>query len=156
MPLLRALLALAATGPAAFWRYYVPTTRSTTMPAATAASGGGERFVIVGDLNSDPFDRDSLPGAAQQVLSAHRVIDPASGSDGAAEAANSGHRGDPRLDTADFGEPEPGNPRVDYVLPSEPLEVLGSGVFWPVAADPLARLNDASDHHATWVDLRVR
>jgi hypothetical protein len=29
-------------------------------------------------------------------------------------------------------------------------------VFWPVKPDPLARLNDASDHHATWVDLRVK
>jgi hypothetical protein len=112
--------------------------------------------VIVGDQNSDPFDGDSLPGAAQQILTAPRVLDPAPGSDGAAEAANPGHEGDPRLDTADFGEPEPGNLRVDYVLPSRPMEVLGSGVFWPVAADPLARLNDASDHHAVWVDLRVR
>jgi Endonuclease/Exonuclease/phosphatase family len=39
--------------------------------------------------------------------------------------------------------------------PSRPMDVRGSGVFWPVAADPLARLNDASDHHATWVDLRL-
>ena len=90
------------------------------------------------------------------------MIDPAPGSDGAVEAArlqggpNLTHRGDPRLDTADFGEPAPGNLRVDYVLPSKPMDVVGSGVFWPVAADPLARLNDASDHHATWVDLRVR
>jgi hypothetical protein len=30
-----------------------------------------------------------------------------------------------------------------------------SGVFWSVAVDPLARLNDASDHHPTWVDLGV-
>jgi hypothetical protein len=36
------------------------------------------------------------------------------------------------------------------------MNVLGSGVFWPVAADPPARLDDASDHHATWVDLRVQ
>ncbi len=90
------------------------------------------------------------------LLTAHRVLDPAPASDGGAEAANAGHQGDPRVDTADFGEPEPGNLRVDYVLPSKPMQVLGSGVFWPVTADSLARLNDASDHHATWVDLRVR
>ena len=90
------------------------------------------------------------------------MIDPQPGSDGGVEAArlqggpNLTHRGDPRVDTADFSEPAPGNLRVDYVLPSRPLQVRGSGVFWPVAADPLARLNDASDHHLVWVDLRVR
>jgi hypothetical protein len=29
-------------------------------------------------------------------------------------------------------------------------------VFWPVAADPLARLNDASDHRLVWMDLQLR
>ena len=143
----------------AFWRLYV-------QPGAAGAAlyddagrrgglGGGERFVIMGDQNSDPLDGDSLPGAAEQILTAHRVTDPAPASDGGVEAANPGHRGDPRLDTADFSDPAPGNLRVDYVLPSKPMEVRGSGVFWPVAADPLARLNDASDHHATWADLRL-
>jgi hypothetical protein len=144
----------------AFWRQYVqPGAHGEALyddAGRRGGLGGGERFVIMGDHNSDPFDGDSLPGAAQQILTAHRVLDPAPASDGGAEAANADHQGDPRVDTADFGEPEPGNLRVDYVLPSKPLQVLGSGVFWPVTADPLARLNDASDHHATWVDLRVR
>jgi hypothetical protein len=144
----------------AFWRHYVqPGEQADALyddAGRRGGLGGRERFVILGDHNSDPFDGDSLPGAAQQMLTAHRVVDPAPASDGAAEAANAGHAGDPRLDTADFAEPEPGNLRVDHVLPSHPLDVVGSGVFWPVAADPLARLNDASDHHATWVDLRMR
>jgi endonuclease/exonuclease/phosphatase family metal-dependent hydrolase len=147
----------------AFWRLYV-SGDADALYDDTDRSGGlpdGEPFVILGDHNSDPLDGDSLPGAADQILTADRVIDPAPGSDGAVEAAelqsgdNATHRGDPRLDTADFSEPAPGNLRVDYVLPSEPLEVRGSGVFWPVAADPLSRLNDASDHHLTWVDVRV-
>jgi endonuclease/exonuclease/phosphatase family metal-dependent hydrolase len=143
----------------AFWRLYVqPGAAGEALyddAGRRGGLGGGERFVITGDQNSDPLDGDSLPGAADQILTAHRVVDPAPSSDGAAEAANPGHRGDPRLDTADFSDPTPGNLRVDYVLPSRPLEVRGSGVFWPVSADPLARLNDASDHHATWVDLRL-
>jgi endonuclease/exonuclease/phosphatase family metal-dependent hydrolase len=143
----------------AFWRLYVqPGAAGDALyddAGRRGGLGGGERFVIMGDQNSDPLDGDSLPGAADQILTANRVIDPAPSSDGAAEAANPGHRGDPRLDTADFSDPTPGNLRVDYVLPSRPMDVLGSGVFWPVAADPLARLNDASDHHATWVDLRL-
>jgi endonuclease/exonuclease/phosphatase family metal-dependent hydrolase len=150
----------------AFWRQYVqPGAQSRALyddQGRRGGLGGGERFVILGDQNSDPVDGDSLPGAAEQLLSAHRVVDPTPGSAGAVEAAqrdggaNDSHRGDPRLDTADFGEPVPGNLRVDYVLPSEPMQVQSSGVFWPVADDQLARLNDASDHHATWVDLRVR
>jgi hypothetical protein len=149
----------------AFWRQYVQPGKAADAfvdEGRRGGLGGGERFVIVGDNNSDPFDGDSVAGAAQQILTAHRVIDPAPSSDGAAEAAqlqggpNLTHRGDPRLDTADFGEPAPGNLRVGYVLPSEPMKVMGSGVFWPVVADPLSRLNDASDHHATWVDLRVQ
>lgn len=143
----------------AFWRLYVqPGAAGEALyddAGRRGGLGGGERFVIMGDQNSDPRDGDSLPGAADQILTAHRVVDPAPSSDGAAEAANPGHRGDPHLDTADFSDPTPGNLRVDYVLPSRPLEVRGSGVFWPVTADPLARLNDASDHHATWVDLRL-
>jgi hypothetical protein len=150
----------------AFWRQYVQPGKAADAlyddKGKRGGLGGGERFVILGDQNSDPLDGDSLPGAAQQILTAHRVIDSAPGSDGAVEAAqlqggpNLTHRGDPRLDTADFGEPVPGNLRVDYVLPSKPMDVVGSGVFWPVKADPLARLNDASDHHTTWVDLRVK
>jgi endonuclease/exonuclease/phosphatase family metal-dependent hydrolase len=143
----------------AFWRLYVqPGAHGDALyddAGRPGGLGGEERFVILGDQNSDPLDGDSLPGAADQILTADRVLDPAPASDGAAEAANPGHRGDPRLDTADFSDPTPGNLRVDYVLPSRPLAVLGSGVFWPVAADPLVRLNDASDHHATWVDLRL-
>ncbi len=122
----------------------------------------GLPVVFAGDMNSDPLDGDSLPGAADQLLTAHRVIDPAQTSEGAVEAAavqggdNAVHEGDPALDTADFGEPVPGNLRVDYVLPSRPLGVVGGGVSWPVAADPLSALNGASDHHLVWVDLRVR
>lgn len=149
-----------------FWRQYVqPGRASKALHDDDGVRGGlrgGERFVIMGDQNSDPFDGDSLPGAAQQILTASRVIDPMPGSDGGVEAAavqggpNLTHSGDPRLDTADFSEPVPGNLRVDYVLPSRPMAVRGSGVFWPVAADPLARLNDASDHHLVWVDVAVR
>jgi hypothetical protein len=143
----------------AFWRLYVqPGAHGDALyddAGRRGGLGGEERFVILGDQNSDPLDGDSLAGAADQILTANRVLDPAPASAGAAEAANPGHRGDPRLDTADFSDPTPGNLRVDYVLPSRQLAVLGSGVFWPVAADPLARLNDASDHHATWVDVRL-
>ncbi|MEQ3551170.1 endonuclease/exonuclease/phosphatase family protein [Pseudonocardia nematodicida] len=143
-----------------FWRHYVtPGPLAEALVDDDGVPGGladDAPFVIVGDLNSDPFDGDSFPGAADQILTAPRVIDPEPRSTGGVENANPDHAGDPALDTADFADPVPGNLRVDYALPSEPMEVRGSGVFWPESGDPLARLNEASDHRLTWVDLRVR
>lgn len=124
-------------------------------------------FVVAGDLNSDPLDGDSLPGAARQLLDLARVntsVTPSS--EGAVEAArlqggpNVTHRGDPRFDTADFAEP-PGNIRADYVLPSRDLRIRDARVFWPTQADPLSRLTGtfpfpASDHRLVWVDLDRR
>ena len=122
----------------------------------------GARFVIAGDLNADPVDGESLPGAARQ-LTGHPLVNsavtPASEGGAAASAAqgraNAGHRGDPRFDTADFDDRAPGNLRVDYVLPSAGLEITGAGVFWPAEDEPGAELIDASDHRLVWVDLLV-
>jgi hypothetical protein len=101
----------------AFWRQYVQPGKAANAlyddKGKRGGLGGGERFVILGDHNTDPLDGDSFPGAAQQILTAHRVIDSAPGSDGAVEAArlqggpNLTHRGDPRLDTADSANPFP-------------------------------------------------
>lgn len=49
----------------------------------------------------------------------------------------------------------PGNLRVDYVLPSIDLDVVGSGVYWPTTDDPHAYLNRASDHRLVWIDVRL-
>ena len=120
-------------------------------------------FVIVGDYNSDPVDGDSEPGSIQQLLDNPAVQDPKPTSEGAVEAdqqqggANLQHKGDAKYDTADFNDnPAPGNIRVDYVLPNAGATVTGSGVFWPVAADPLSRLTGVypfptSDHRLVWV-----
>lgn len=128
----------------------------------------GAHFVIAGDLNSDPNDGDSLPGAAQQLLDhplVNTAITPASagGADAAARqgGANAGHTGDPAQDTADFADTAPGNLRVDYVLPSATLQLLDAGVFWPVGADPLygPLFGDypfpTSDHRPVWVDVQI-
>ena len=94
-------------------------------------------------------------------------------SDGAPEAALSGganatHLSPAAQDTADWRDepssgPAPGNMRVDYVLPSIGLTITGSGIFWPEADSPLARLiaKDptggrrpvSSDHRLVWVDV---
>ncbi|MBG6183494.1 hypothetical protein IWX65_001445 [Arthrobacter sp. CAN_A214] len=127
----------------------------------------GERFVILGDQNSDPRDGDSLRGSIDQLLENELVQDPRPTADGAAEAsalqgaANAGHRGDPRHDTADFEDQGVGNLRADYVLPSKTLKVLGSGIYWPKVGTPGSELTGifpfpTSDHRLVSVDVSLR
>ena len=137
---------------------------------ALAGTGREFSFVIVGDMNADPNDGASVPGAIQQLLDHPRVNSsfiPAS--DGAVEASqlqggkNDTQKGDPRYDTADFsdGENGAGNLRCDYVLPSKDLTVKGGGVFWPPTSEPLSRLVQmqptvaTSDHRLVWLDVIV-
>lgn len=123
-------------------------------------SGGlpeGASFVIMGDMNADPFDGDSAPGATAPLLASGLTnvsVTPA-GAGGpalAGDAVNSAHQGDPAFDTADFGEENgPGNLRVDYALPSADLEIVDAGVYWPLDNPAIA----ASDHRLVWVDVVV-
>ena len=120
------------------------------------------RFVIAGDLNTDPQDGDSMPEGIRQLLD-HPLIDTSvtPGSDGAATAAaaqgraNARHSGNPRFDTADFNDKVPGNLRVDYVLPSANLKTVDAGVYWPSPGEPGAGLIDASDHRLVWIDVAL-
>ncbi|MGN9778087.1 endonuclease/exonuclease/phosphatase family protein [Micromonospora sp. H33] len=155
-----------------FWADYVRPGQGRYIYDDDGHRGGlrpGSQFVIAGDLNSDPYDGDSIPGAAQQLLDHPRVnADVTPSSTGAAEAsavqggANTAHRSNPAYDTADFADvPGPGNLRADYVLPSRGLTVRDGGVFWPVASDPLSRLTGtfpfpSSDHRLVWLDVRTR
>lgn len=147
-----------------FWADYVTPGRGGYIHDDRGRRGGlgaGQRFVVAGDNNSDPLDGDSVPGAIEQLLDAPRVIDPHPGSLGAVLAAqaqggaNAGQRSNPFFDTGDFNDVAPGNLRTDYVLPSKGLLPRRAEVFWPVPSDPLARLNDASDHHLVRVDVFV-
>ncbi|MCO6414645.1 endonuclease/exonuclease/phosphatase family protein [Siccirubricoccus sp. KC 17139] len=132
----------------------------------------GERFVVLGDMNADPQDGDSVDAAIQQLLSSEAVdasLRPASpgGPEQAGEqgGANASHAGDPGFDTADFADTAPGNLRADYVLPSKDgLAPRGAGVFWPASDDPLFPLVGeydpqlpggfpSSDHRLAWADL---
>ena len=153
-----------------FWADYVGSPKqSAYIYDDEGVPGGlkpGERFVIVGDYNADPYDGDSVDGAIDQLLDHRRVntsVTPSS--PGGVEQAllqggvNAEHRGDPAFDTADFNEP-PGNLRVDYVLPSRSLKIEDAGVFWPSSDDPLFRLVGTfpfptSDHRLVWVDVRL-
>ena len=153
-----------------FWADYIMPNRSHYVYDDSGRRGGlvpGEQFVIAGDLNSDPVDGDSRPGAAQLLLD-HPLINSnfTPESEGAIQqaqlqgGANAFQRGDPRFDTADFADGAPGNLRADYVLPSHSLRVLDGAVFWPLNTDDLFGLVGvfpfpSSDHRLVWVDLKV-
>ncbi|WP_224743915.1 MULTISPECIES: endonuclease/exonuclease/phosphatase family protein [Lysobacter] len=120
---------------------------------------GDARFVIVGDYNADPDDGDGEPGAIAQLLDNPRVnAGFVPRSRGAAERATG--RGIPRAGdvashTGDFG-PKGGTLRLDYVLPSNDLDVSDGGVFWPASGEPDSDIAEASDHHLVWLDLTPR
>ncbi len=125
-------------------------------------SGGltdGEHFVIMGDLNADPIDGDSVEGAINQLLNNDKVNQAASigtlvpSSNGGTEHnQQANNEGDPAFDTSFFGL------RIDYVLPSASLEVLASGVFWPASDETyyyLVENEGSSDHLLVWVDIVI-
>jgi hypothetical protein len=152
-----------------FWADYVTPGKGRYITDDEGGRGGlspSSSFVILGDQNADPLDGDSVDAAIDQLLDNRWIVDPAPASAGAVEAAalqggaNTTHRGDPALDTADFADTAPGNLRADYVLPSRDLRPVDAGVFWPVQADPLSALTGvfpfpSSDHRLVWVDVKV-
>ncbi|MEQ8179933.1 MAG: endonuclease/exonuclease/phosphatase family protein [Amphiplicatus sp.] len=129
------------------------------------------RFVVLGDMNADPFDGDGVPGAADQFLSNPAIASVAPESaGGAAQAAlqggaNLSHRTPAETDTADFGDDiergGAGNLRLDYVLPSaHGFAIKGAGVFWPAPDEDGYDLVGpgfpvvSSDHRLVWVDMQ--
>lgn len=145
------------------WADYL-TPQTATYLYDDAGNRGGlsptAHFVILGDLNADPRDGDAYPGAIAQLLN-HPRISPRAvpTSIGALRSGlDDAHVGPAALDTT----PTPvGGLRLDYVLPSNTLEVVDSGVFWPSPTDPFAYLVGqgrdvvSSDHRLVWVDLQV-
>jgi endonuclease/exonuclease/phosphatase family metal-dependent hydrolase len=120
-------------------------------------------FVIAGDLNADPVDGDSLPGAINQLLN-HRRVDSSWTPSSAGSIAStpkplqkgSSQRGNPAHHTASFGRNKPRNYRVDYLLPSRELVVVNGGVFWPRPEEPGGQAVTASDHRLVWLDINWR
>lgn len=145
------------------WADYLDPARASYLRDDAGIAGGlaaGADFVIVGDYNADPSRGGSVPGAIQQLLAHPRVnaefLPQSAGAvaaqgEGASARTRRAHAGD----TADFRDPNPGNLRVDYVLPSRGWTVLGGGVYWPAPGDAGADLVKASDHRLVWLDLAL-
>lgn len=114
-------------------------------------------FIVFGDLNASRRGDDGGPDHPIHALLDHpRVQD----------------TGDLAVSKGGLAGREPGPPayfersttgratglRIDYVLPSTDVTVLGGGVYFPSAeVDPLGaqRADEASDHRLVWVDLEV-
>ncbi len=153
-----------------FWADYITPGRAGYIYDDAGGTGGlkpGSLFVIAGDQNSDPLDGDSIPGSAQLLLE-HPLVNAKSTPESAGAVqqsalqggANLTHESDPRFDTADFADGAPGNLRADYVLPRKNMQIVDSGVFWPLNTDPLFRLVGTfpfptSDHRLVWVDTAI-
>ena len=145
------------------WADYIDPQKSAYIYDDRGEKGGlGEdaKFVIAGDLNADPVDGDSTSNAIQQLLK-HPVVDASCvpHSNGSNEAStrqagiNLEHLGNPASDTGDFNDKYTGNMRIDYVLPSATLNVVGCGVYWPASDEPGHELVDVSDHRLVWLDV---
>lgn len=103
--------------------------------------GRGQLFVILGDLNADPDEGSSFKNPIDRFfMHDSRIV--------SAPVPTSGIQIDDLDpdDTARFGL------RVDYVLPSRGIEILGNGV-WREA--PTVSGTPPSDHFPVWADLRI-
>jgi hypothetical protein len=116
--------------------------------------------VLVGNANLDPVGGDGHSGAVGDLISHPRLQDPRPTSEG---ARHGGFRPETTAaaDTVAWDrEGEPGNLRVDYILPDKALQVTGSGVVWPADTGRATQLlgadgRGASRHRLVWVDIAV-
>jgi endonuclease/exonuclease/phosphatase family metal-dependent hydrolase len=141
------------------WKEYLDAEKSDWLCDDQGRCGGlkaDARFLIAGDLNADPADGDSVNGAINQLLNHPRVnANSAPQALGGAELAKTygiARKGDTRTHTGDFG-PRTGTMRLDYVLPSNNLNIHDSGIFWPEKNSADAVFSNASDHRLVWADV---
>jgi len=144
-----------------FWVRYIDGD-STLYDDDGAPGGYGAQapFVIAGDLNAFAEQDSRYDGrlAIAQLLEHPRLVDTGRWltSRGAVMGDSAGPPHYPERRTVLAGD---FTARLDYILPSNDLEVLDGGVFWPSAAQDssgsrLAEL--ASDHRLVWLDLGLR
>ncbi|UCG32684.1 MAG: endonuclease/exonuclease/phosphatase family protein [Phycisphaerales bacterium] len=116
------------------------------------ALGSEALFVVLGDMNAEPVKDEALYGrtAISQLLELARVQD--------AAPVHMGRRPGEREAAPDWAQTKTCHfGRIDYVLPSVEMKVVGAGVFWPAEGDPLGHLvagpEASSDHRLVWVDV---
>ena len=109
-------------------------------------------FAIIGQASLDPMDGGGRPAALRTLLASPALQDPSPRA--AHGRTDTSHLGDAALDTALYNGL--GGLRVEYILPSRDLAVVGAGVVWPPGGDPNAQtLATASRHRPVWVDIAL-
>ncbi len=146
-----------------FWRDYITPSAGNYIYDDANNFGGlptGESFAILGDMNADPLDGDSVDHAINQLLQSPLIntSNPPTSPGGPEQSLlqgrnNRNHIGNPSFDTGDFNDFGPGNLRSDYILPSINLPILDSSIFWPLSTDPLYSLVLASDHRLVSITI---
>jgi hypothetical protein len=123
----------------------------------------GAKFFVVGDLNADPDEGDSLPGAIQRIIE-HPLLAvsyPAgAGTKGQNGEYNSYLSGCGHDDGTMVGDPaDRWQMQLDYVLPSATIGLAKSSIlFWP---DHVSERDDfdlscrASDHKFLMVEVEL-
>ena len=140
-----------------FWREYLDGARWIVDDRGRRGGlGPGAHFVIAGDLNADPDEGDSRRDPVGRFLLAHPRVNGQ-----VAPVSSVPIRGLDPDDTAAFGL------RVDYVLPSTGVAVVGAAVWRNTVDDPAVRLSARrapvalpmadfpSDHFPVWIELVV-
>lgn len=121
----------------------------------------GSPFVLIGDLNADPEEGDSRPGAIARVL-AHDRLEPwfpeGAGTMGKNPTFNTYVSGCGKGDGSSVGDPSSRfQMQIDYILPSKEIgRAQGGAVFFPNRAESQEDFDlacRASDHMFLYVDL---
>jgi len=126
-----------------FWADYLNGAEYIVDDAGT--SGGlepGAAFVILGDLNADPDEGNSINNPIKRFLLSHPRVN--------GEFVPRAPAADEKLDIDDTAAWEL---RVDYVLPSRGLEVVSGGIWRQQETPPGA--TPVSDHFPVWIDIAV-
>lgn len=123
-----------------FWNLYLQD--STSIYDDHTTRGGLDpdaHFIIMGDLNADPDEGSSFDNPiGKHLLTNHRLAD------------------DPHptseipIDRLDPDDTSRFRLRVDYVLPSEHLKVINTGIYRHGAGDHFP-----TDHFPVWIELAV-
>ncbi len=120
----------------------------------------GESFIIGGDLNAAPHGDKLKVGlrAIDQLLEHPRMTDCRRllVSEGALNNREPGPPTYIESRTAGWGER---GLRIDHLIPSSNLAVVGGGVFWPdtlTDAHGAALAKKASDHRLIWLDINLQ
>ena len=109
-------------------------------------------FAVIGQASLDPMDGEGRSEALRTLLAHPLLQDPAPR--GTSGREDVGQMGDSALDTALYDGL--GGLRVEYILPSRDLQVMGAGVVWPPDTGPqAATLSAASRHRPVWVDISL-